>query len=397
MRRQGNFERFSGDAFITQISHDTASALSVPTLIKTIADLAKRRDILRTLDRARESSFDLSIPATDLEAWIRDTLDQRSQSGPILGKGTTAAALCQNPPEVPPELISGVLYTAGTMMLSGPSKTRKTYTFLDLGLSVATGMEWIGFATTQAPVIYLNFELAEHSFQRRLTAICAAKGTTPPSNFHSYNLRGQSVTLAKLEAELPRAIRTHGAKLVIVDPWYKISARSGAEENSNDEQARVLDDAQRIVSGSGAALVVGHHFAKGDPSAKNSIDRAAGAGAMARWGDVIATLTELQEDNTMVFEFHLRDFAPVEKFAARWMQPLWQRDEALDPAKLRKIGRSDAHPALELLALLKDGMSNKEWQDAVGWPETTYRTKRDQLIKERKVRLSSGCYYKDKP
>lgn len=394
LERTGQLERLGGYAFVAQISEATASTAAVSKLIAEVADYAARRDTIRACRAGIERTQDLTIPAATIAAEIRAELDRKCDAGPILGAGTTAANLCQNPPPVPPEVISGVLYGGGTMMLSGPSKSRKTYTFLDLGLSVSTGTKWIGFDTAKTPVIYLNFELAEHSFARRLTAICDAKGITPPSGFHSFNLRGKGVTLDKLGAELPRTIKTHGAGLVIIDPWYKISAQSGAEENSNDGQARVLAEAERIVNSNGAALVVGHHFAKGDASAKNSIDRAAGAGAMARWGDVIATLTEHEESEAMAMEFHLRDFPPVGSLCVRWCQPLWQRDDSLDPTKLKKAGRHDAHPASDLLAALRDGMTNAEWRKAIGWPDTTCRTKRDELIAAKKVRFAGGCYYR---
>jgi hypothetical protein len=245
---------------------------------------------------------------------------------------------------------------------------------------VATGSDWLGFRTTKAGVIYLNFELSEHSFARRLTAICHAKGITPPANFHSWNLRGRTVTMGTLSAELPRLIKTNDAGLVIIDPWYKISAQSGAEENSNDGQARILSEAERIVTANGAALVVGHHFAKGEAAAKNAIDRAAGAGAMARWGDCIATLSEHEEADAMTLDLFLRDFAPVAPLALRWQLPLWQRDASLDPTKLKRAGKPVTRPAAELLEKLRDGMTNKEWLDASGWTDTTYRRKRDELL-----------------
>ena len=196
-----------------------------------------------------------------------------------------------------------------------------------------------------------------------------------------------------LAVELPRLIKKLGAGLVILDPWYKISAQSGVEENSNDGQARILAEAERIVTANGASLVVGHHFAKGDASAKNSIDRAAGAGAMARWGDVIATLSEHEEADAMTLELHLRDFAPVEKLALRWNLPLWRRDDTIDPAKLKKsAGRGDDHPAAELLAKLTTAMTNIEWGKASGWSDGTYRRKRDELVETKKVVFEMGTY-----
>lgn len=312
-----------------------------------------------------------------------------------LGEGVTAANLCKSPPQIPPELIGGVLYGQGTMMLSGPSKSRKTYTFLDAAVSVATGADWLGFKTARHPVIYLNFELSAHSMHSRLQAICAAKDLPVPENLRLFNLRGQTVTVDDLAHDLPDAIARDGAGLVVCDPWYKIAAVSGADENSNNGQATILAQIEGIVNTSGAALLVGHHFAKGNASGKNSIDRAAGAGAMARWGDAIATLTEHEEEAAMTLEMHLRDFAPVEPIALRWNLPLWSRDHSLNPSKLKRSnGPKEQYLATHLLVKLSNGMTNGEWFAASGWADSTFRRKRDELIKAGKIGIKSGRYYR---
>jgi hypothetical protein len=370
------------------LAGDIAAIRAADTRRRSSALIAHAQLALKTgdLTRLHEIATRLAAAAGEVDHGRKST---------ALGEGMTAASLCATPPETPPELIAGLLYGRGTMMLSGPSKSRKTYTFLDLGLSVATGTDWLGFRTTRQPVLYLNFELAPHSLERRIRAIAAAKGIDVPDNLIVFNLRGRTVTVNDLTLDLPAAIKRHGAGLVIVDPWYKVSAVSGAEENSNDGQAKLLSQIEGLTNSHGAALTVGHHFAKGDASAKNSIDRAAGAGAMARWGDVIATLSEHEESDAMTLEMHLRDFAPVPPLVLRWEQPVWHRDDTLDPAKLKKsAGRTDQHPASELLALLVNGMSNVEWRNASGWSETTYRKKRDELTNTKKARCTGGLYYR---
>lgn len=393
LRAAGNLDGIGGYAFLAQVGNSIPTTAQAGYFIQKVREFDRLRQLSAHAQTIVELAGQPGHAAADLTADLRARLDRLTDSSPGIGQGITAATLCANPPPVPAELIAGVLYGAGTMMLSGPSKSRKTYTFLDLGVSVATGSDWLGFKTTKAAVLYLNFELSEHSFQRRLSAICEAKQIAPPENFRSFNLRGRTATMAMLAVELPRLIRSHGAGLVILDPWYKISAQSGVEENSNDGQARILAEAERIVTANGVSLVVGHHFAKGDASAKNSIDRAAGAGAMARWGDVIATLSEHEEAEAMTLELHLRDFAPVAPIALRWQLPVWRRDEHLDPAKLKKsAGRGDDHPANELLGKLTNGMTNIEWRKASGWSDGTYRRKRDELTDGKKVLFQMGTY-----
>jgi hypothetical protein len=393
LKTSKQLDAIGGYPFLTQVSGRIPTTAQAGFFIGKVREQHALRELIRRLHVGIEGAGKAGANADEIIADVRTGLEAITEGPGGLGAGITAASLCAKPLPRPPELVAGILYGKGTMMLSGPSKSRKTYTFLDLGLSVATGTAWLGFPTKQAGVIYLNFELSEHSFCARLVDICAAKGVPPPANFRSFNLRGRRATMGLLAAELPRLIRTHSAGLVILDPWYKIAAQSGAEENSNDGQARILAEAERIATANGAALVVGHHFAKGDASAKNSIDRAAGAGAMARWGDVIATLSEHKEPDAMTLEMHLRDFAPVSPIVLRWDQPLWRRDDSLDPANLKRpAGRGDDHPASQLLGMLAEPMTNTEWRTASGWPDSTFRRKRDELVSGGKVICQMGVY-----
>jgi hypothetical protein len=392
LTRSNQIDAVGGVDYLVKLSKEIPTTAQANYFIEQVRDLHRRRRLIEQGHRLIEDASRPDATAAEVIADLRAKLERIDAAGVGIGSGTTAAALCGNPPPVPPELISSVLYEGGTMMLSGPSKSRKTYTFLDLALSVATGSDWLGFPTAKTAVLYLNFELSEHSFQRRLAAICTSKRIPPPANLRTFNLRGRTATMGMLADDLPRLIRNHGAGLVILDPWYKISAQSGVEENSNDGQARILAEAERIVTANGAALVVGHHFAKGDAGSKNSIDRAAGAGAMARWGDAIATLSEHEESDAMTLEMHLRDFAPVAPIALRWDQPLWRRDASLDPANLKRAGRSDAHPASELQNKLTGRMTGTEWRSAAGWSDSTFRRKRDELVTTGKVICEMSTY-----
>jgi regulatory protein RepA len=305
----------------------------------------------------------------------------------------TAAEMEANPPPIPPVLIDGMLYQGGTMMMSGASKSMKTFTMLDAALAVTTGGEWLGFNCTAVPVVFVNLELQRFSMHSRAKAVAAARGIPMPANLHFLNLRGKLVDIDALEMNLTRLVEKTRAGLVIIDPHYKISSASKVEENSNDAQGLLLYRMENAVCQSGAALMVAHHFSKGDKSNTKAIDRAAGGGALARWPDVVMTLTEHEQPECASAEFSLRNFAPISPFVLRWRYPAWTRDGSLNPASLKKAGRNNEHPASELLSFLKDGMSNKEWREASGWAETTYRTKREELITANKVRPTAGLYY----
>lgn len=307
----------------------------------------------------------------------------------------TAAQLCASPPVTPATLIADLIYQGGTGILSGPSKARKTFTLIGASLSVATGRPWLGFKTTAAPVIYLNLELQGFAMAKRVHEISKALGIPTPDNLHILNLRGHIVNIDQLTTNIGALIDKTQAKLVIIDPHYKLSSASGVEENSNDSQALLLYTIEKLCNSRDAAVMIGHHFAKGDAAMKRAIDRAAGGGTLARWPDVVMTLTDHKEPECMVVECALRNFRTPEPFVVRWKYPIWERDDSLDPGEFRPAGRNESHPASQALGVLGDAsLRIRDWSERVGWTETTLRRKAKELLADGRVKLVGGLYSK---
>lgn len=309
----------------------------------------------------------------------------------------SAADLCLNPPPTPEELIEGLLYAPGTLLLSGPSKSRKTFTTLDLAIAIASGGKWLGRQCAASPVLYLNLELQDFAITERIAKICGARGHPAPANLHIWNLRGKKVSLLELKKRLPAKIAAMGAKAVAVDPHYKISSVSGMEESSNDDMGLLLGEMESLCHDARSALILTHHFAKGDASAKNAADRASGAGTFTRWPDVFVTFTPHAEEDNMTIDFFLRNFAPVPSFVVRWLHPRWQLEPSLDPLDLKRAPNAgsfkEKYSADDLLACLGTNLwSNKEWESASKLKHGTFLRKRDELIQQEKVVCYSGCY-----
>lgn len=334
-----------------------------------------------------------------------EKLDEWKQTLPVKfkdqGQGwepISAAYSDAVPTQVPQELIAGMLYEGGTMMMSGASKSMKTYTMIALGLSVAAGVEWMGRKCSKRTVVYLNLELQPFAMERRIKEIAYAMGIEPPENFLAINLRGQLINIDAVEANLQKLFKSFNPGLVIVDPHYKISAASGVEENSNDAQGLLLYRLENAVCKKGAALMIAHHFSKGDKSTSKAIDRAAGGGALARWPDVIMTLTEHEEDKCCAAEFSLRNFSPIEPFVLRWQYPVWHLASGIDPSKLKKAGRPVKKSADEMLFLLKpEGITSTELVDRAkekGWTRTGAYESIKQLTADNKIKQVSGLIYK---
>jgi hypothetical protein len=210
----------------------------------------------------------------------------------------------------------------------------KTWVFLYLCFCVGWGVPWLGFNTTMGRVLYINLELQLFALQRRLQTIADALRLNVPKGLHLWNLRGHGCPLSKLLPELLRQIEGDGYDLIVVDPIYK--TLDGRDENSAGDIGRVCSELEAVAVQTGAAVAFGAHFAKGNASGKESIDRISGSGVWARDPDSIIVATPHETEGAFSVEMTLRNFPQPPPFVMRWQYPLMVRDGELDPTRLRQ-------------------------------------------------------------
>ena len=390
-------DEVGGYPYIARISAASPTTAKTTYFIEKVRELSVLRDIITAGSAAVENCYTYQGP-DDLAGILSKLKEPQDKAEIGLGgwRPITAAKAAQNPTPAPPELIGGMLYAGGTLMMSGASKSMKTYTMIHAGLAVASGSKWMGKKTTQRPVIYLNLELQPFAMEKRVREIAAAMQIDCPTAFHIVNLRGTLVNIGVVEAQLYRLLTRLDPGLVIIDPHYKISAASGVDENSNDAQGLLLYRLENTICKRGAALMIAHHFSKGDKSQTKAMDRAAGGGALSRWPDVIMTLTDHEDEGCCVAEFSLRNFSPIEAFVLRWEYPVWHLAAGADASKLKKAGRPAKNPADALLPLIpKDGITRGELLKLAKpkWGQTQLYEAVRELIKAGKVREMSHQIY----
>jgi hypothetical protein len=222
------------------------------------------------------------------------------------------------------------------MVLGGTSKSNKSWCLLDLALSVASGLPWWGRPCTKMPVVYLNFELQPWALAERLNALCGAKPEcrVPRATLALWNLRGHNADLTLLRPKLQDQLAQHPFGLIILDPAYKVLG--DRDENANGEIASLMNELEAMAQSSGAAVVVAHHFAKGDSTAKSAIDRMSGAGAWARDPDSIVVLTPHEEPDCFTVTSILRNLPQLPEFVVSWDYPLMKVARDLNPDALRR-------------------------------------------------------------
>ena len=262
----------------------------------------------------------------------------------------------------PAELIHGILHQGSKLVLGGSSKSFKTWALLDMAISVATGSDWLGFPTSKTKVLYLNLEIQSRFMQKRIAWVRDAKGHERTPGLAIWNLRGHAADIARLAPQIIAQALREGFGLIIIDPIYKVGG--DRVENSAEGVADLVNHLERIAVQTGAAIVFGAHFSKGNQAGKEAMDRISGSGVFARDPDAILVFTAHEEAGAFTVEPTLRNFAPCEPFVLRWQWPLFTRDGGLDPAKLKrpKTGRESIYAVSDILDVLgTDELKASEW------------------------------------
>jgi hypothetical protein len=110
------------------------------------------------------------------------------------------------------------------------------------------------------------------------------------------------------------------------------------------------------------------------------------------------SITDHEEDGCGVAEFSLRNFKPIEPFGLRWEYPVWERDQSLDPAKLRKPGRPSTGGPDDILQFIqKTGSKRLDVVNAAmsagKGGKSTVQSKIKTLLDKGKIKELSGHLY----
>ena len=229
------------------------------------------------------------IGAKSYDEWLEWVEEQADD----LPRDSTLEEGWDNMPKLKDELIPGVLRVGHKMLLSGPSKAGKSYMLMNLVVSLAEGVEWLGLKCRQGKVAYVNLELDEASCYHRFKEIYNRRHLEPKhiKDIHIWNLRGHSVPMNKLAPILIHRFKDKNFEAVIIDPIYKVIT---GDENNATDMSEFCSYFDRVATEMGVATIYCHHHSKGARGKyANAMDRSSGSGVFARDPDAILDLSEL--------------------------------------------------------------------------------------------------------
>ncbi|RBP35669.1 AAA domain-containing protein [Roseimicrobium gellanilyticum] len=298
--------------------------------------------------------------------------------------------------EPPKVIVEGLIHKGTKASFVGGSKSYKTWCLLHLAACVASGRPWLGRCVEPGRVLFVNFELAEVFVNQRVAEILKASEIPEPEELHFLHLRGHACGGEKILPKISALTKERGFDLMVIDPTYKLLG--GRDENAAGEISELLNQFEKICVETGAAVVFGAHFSKGNQAARDVLDRVSGSGVFARDPDTILTLTPHEAPGSFVLESTLRNFAPADPFVVKWEPPIMKLAEDLDPKRLRsRRGSQLTKPTMEeYLALFPPGgLSATELVDALaskGWAKKFEKPLREAAINSGKLVVETGAH-----
>lgn len=310
--------------------------------------------------------IDTNIGKSDFSEW-KDWVESINDDLPDL---ENLADFFQNPPELAPPLIDGILRQGHKMLLGGPSKAGKSFGLIELCVAIAEGTKWLGFQCTQGNILYVNLELDRASCFHRFKDVYETLGIEPKNlnRIDIWNLRGKSVPMDKLAPMLIRRALKGNFIAVVIDPIYKVIT---GDENSADQMAHFCNQFDKVCTEIGCAVIYCHHHSKGSQCGKKSMDRVSGSGVFARDPDALLDLTQLEiGDNLIKQQQDEATCAICKNWISRFnknIDELCSQDDLVTASKMLDIAEN-ALPKQSYMLMLNDiAKSNKDVQDRTAW------------------------------
>jgi RecA-family ATPase/5S rRNA maturation endonuclease (ribonuclease M5) len=216
---------------------------------------------------------------------------------------TSMADLLAEPEEETDWLVENLLPMGGLSVIGGKPKAGKSTTVRNLCLSVARGEPFLGFPTTQGPVLYCAFEEKRGEVTKHFRQL----GALPDDPILSFVGRAPDEFIAKLWPAL------HEIKpaLIILDTLVKVAHVT--DMNDYSQVMKAIDPFLHMARESGAHLLLVHHAGKGDRSGGDAL-----LGSTGIFATVDTCLIQKRSDKYRTIESINRYGTDIEETVLEW-------------------------------------------------------------------------------
>ena len=167
--------------------------------------------------------------------------------------------------DLPPiNFIVEKIIACGVIVLSAKSKMFKSWLCMQMGLCVSQGIDFLGFKTSKAGVLYIDLENDPRITKERLQK--QLNGKAPPDNFYITN------DIPTMEQGFTDSIKTFlqehcEVKLIIIDIFQKIKYQKKSNQNDYDADYSSISELKMIAKQFDICIVFVTHNRKAiDPT-----------------------------------------------------------------------------------------------------------------------------------
>ena len=184
--------------------------------------------------------------------------------------------------------ITGLIPEKAVTVLGGKRASCKTWTGLNLAVSLASGKPLFGsIETKKSWVLYIDEETGIETLAERLASIKKGFGITESlENLGFMSFEGFRIDEEDRRQELEEFLSYHKQCVVIVDSFRRIIS---CEENDAGEMSRLFTDVIRpMIEKYDSSFLLIHHLRKGlEKSGGDPMDELRGSSELANYADVI--------------------------------------------------------------------------------------------------------------
>lgn len=191
-------------------------------------------------------------------------------------------------------LVEGFWLNQGIGMLAAQPKTGKSWTAMDLAISVASGKPFLNkFEVHEAQRVLVFFAEDTQAIQReRIDLIKAAKGIADDLPNLGIVVSEQALRLDTAEgvSALRAAVESFRPSLLILDPFIRMHQIS---ESDSTAVAGVLSPLRKLKDEFGCGVLMVHHATKGSKNLRGSTEFAA-------WGETNLFMYKDKAENVFI-------------------------------------------------------------------------------------------------
>lgn len=206
------------------------------------------------------------------------------------------------------------LQKKGSLFFGAPPKHLKTMLAMQLGYSLSTGRDFLGWKTSAGSVLYIEQEIGVSVTKDRYERIRQHYGDDKVDlTFWTRDRNRLSLDVGTTgRSALHDMIKAIKPSIVIFDPFRKMT---GADENSSTEMTKVFASLTELQETFNFASVLIHHTAKpSDQRRACEPEALRGSSEIFAHGDSYGIFCNLKHDTEIDVHWTFRNHAPIDPF-----------------------------------------------------------------------------------